>query len=85
MFAVQLIKVFGQVDWVDDSDGWMDRRKEEGRTGGEEEGRKEMGWEGKRALRREEGVKFVGKYRRVSPSCLIPSLGSTITAEIQGR
>lgn len=71
------------MDWVDDSDGWMDRRKE-GRTGGEEEGRKEMGWEGKRALRREEGVKFVGKYRAGLTFLSHSVSGSTITAEIQG-
>lgn len=41
-------------------DGWTEGRKEE--QEGREEGRKEMGWEGKEA-KEEEGVKFVGKDR----------------------
>ena len=64
-------------------DGWTEGRNEE--RGGEEEGRKEMGWERKRTLRREEGVKFVGKDRKGLTFFLShPVSGSTITAEIQG-
>lgn len=63
----------------------MDGQKEGRKNGrGEEEGRKEMGWEGKRALRREEGVKFVGKYRAGLTFLSHSVSGSTITAEIQG-
>ena len=64
----------------------MDGQKEGMKNrGGEEEGRKEMGWERKRTLRREEGVKSVGKDRKGLTFFLShPVSGSTITAEIQG-
>lgn len=63
----------------------MDGQKKGRKNGGGEEGRKEMGWEGKRELRREGEVKLGGKDTEGLTFFLShPISGSTITAEIQG-